>query len=230
MAQTTRFAWLVAIENYIGNGYLDSAQTLLTAGMSSNFQTDPLTGLIVADYPDADYVVNNYTAYYQLMINYLDSTLSTSDSAEIITMANMCPFVQGAVVYQARSLYSLVYDTLPMWDDDSLCVAVGAGRPTRHVTNNGTMPPIETLAARKQAYSLYPNPNIGSMTITQNVPTNWPVNAEIWDGEGKCIYRTQLNFVGGKAQLNKTDIVPGIYLLQLLDANGVSYSAKFIVN
>jgi hypothetical protein len=78
--------------------------------------------------------------------------------------------------------------------------------------------------------SVYPNPNKGSMTVRQKLPDNEPVNTEIWDGEGKCIYKTTLNFIDSKARIEKKDMVPGLYLLQLRDQKGERYITKFTVN
>jgi hypothetical protein len=63
---------------------------------------------------------------------------------------------------------------------------------------------------------LYPNPSKGNLTLIQSVFENYPIEAMIVDGRGRC------NF-------NMSDTVPGVYLLKLKDENGNPFNLKFVI-
>ncbi len=233
-AALSRYAYLTAIENYLAWGQRDSAQALLDNAADGKLYAYPSVskdGVTVTDYSKADEIVNNYLSFYQLALNYADSSLSGTDSGEIVMLANLCPFSNGAVVYRARGLYTLVYNELGNWNDDSVCGSGDYGK--RSAGNNGqqgNLPTIRNLNAGRQSFSIYPNPNNGQMSVLQRIPDNEPASMEIWSAEGKSIYRQTINFSGGKAQINLNGIAPGLYMLQIRSSKGESYTAKFIVN
>ena len=80
-----------------------------------------------------------------------------------------------------------------------------------------------------QSYTLYPNPNAGNITLTQTVVNDGPSAVKVVNYLGATVYSGTLNFSNGKAELNMTDIVSGMYLVQINDANGGVQTFKMVV-
>jgi CTP-dependent riboflavin kinase len=76
---------------------------------------------------------------------------------------------------------------------------------------------------------LYPNPNAGNMTITQSLVNDGLTAVKVVNYLGATVYNGTLNFANGKAELNMTDIVSGMYLVQINDGNGGVQTFKMVV-
>jgi hypothetical protein len=81
-----------------------------------------------------------------------------------------------------------------------------------------------------QAYTLYPNPNNGNITLQQQVMDVNPVEVEVLNSLGQRMLKKQLLFTGGVSPLNLQNLTPGLYVIMLRDFAGQSYTLKFIVN
>jgi hypothetical protein len=230
-AALSRFKYLTDIEGQIALGNFDSARSLISEEVSAHpsTNTDSSVGTVVADYSDADGIVSDYKQYYTLLLNYFDTTLSSSDSTAIITMAHLCPNTNGAVVYYARALYTEVFNDVNMWNEDALCGYTEGKNAIRNI--NSTNPGISHLTKEGvQHYRVFPNPASGSINIQQSIFDAEPVQAEIWNVEGIRVYKKQLSFDGKAKNIPVNSLSPGLYLLQLRDSKGSNYTLKFIVN
>jgi len=224
MAHGTRFEYLATTTNKIAQGLFTSAQCALNSPPSANPKIDMTTGVTVADNTDADYIFSNYTNYLQLLLKYLQGTMIHKDSVAVVTLAALCPSLNGTVVYNARTLYNLLFDDIGLWNDDSTCSVSGGGE------GRGILPSVHSGTDTKQKYSLYPNPNNGNITLLQQIKDESPVKVNVFNAEGQCIYANKLLFKANMARLNLYGVVPGLYVVQLRDSAGNNYSFKFIVN
>ncbi len=228
-AANSRYGYLDNIENYIASGDLRDAQTLLGTDLAAkpgSYTTpDGKSTVVITDYIDADYIVSDYKSFYQLVINYMSTALSSADSAQIISIASLCPLRDGPVVYKARALYAVVYNDLGTWNDDSTCNAVLGGGGGRKV-----LPGSQISATQTQEYNLYPNPNNGNITLLQKIIDENSVNTEVLNAEGQSVFKGELLFKQGITPLHLQNLSPGLYLVVLRDMEGKSYTLKFIVN
>jgi len=80
-----------------------------------------------------------------------------------------------------------------------------------------------------QAYTLYPNPSSGKITIAQSLATDGIIQVSVVNYVGKTIYSGPLEFRGGTSNLN-ISAAPGVYLILLQDNNGSTKNLKAIVN
>ncbi len=132
----------------------------------------------------------------------------------------------------ARALYSLITGILPVWDDDSVCSNNISKEGKSGRNNEGKSSKAYSLKDKKttanQAYSLWPNPNNGNMTIVQNIANSNPVKIEILNSEGQRIYQNDIIF-NGSYNINVPDILPGLYIIHLRELNGSEFLIKFIV-
>jgi len=231
MASTSRYAYMSNIENYIGNGDLSDAYALASTCPTPNPQYDPVTGVLVADSSGATHVVANYLKFYKILISYLGGTISDAEKDTLTAMSGLCPTLNGTVVYQARALYAMVYNTAMPFNDD-VCYPPEDGGKAANSTNSGpnaTASPLNLLS-QKQHYVLSPNPNNGNMILVQTQSDPDPVRVEVLNMLGQSVYHADLLFNGGKAQLNMQGNAPGFYVLQLTDSKGNTFICKFVIS
>jgi hypothetical protein len=232
MAASSRFAYMSNIETDIANRDFTSALSLLSTCPTAMPQYDPVTGVIVADSIGATHIVANYMKFYKILIHYLDSTISNEEKDTLKALANRCPITEGTVVYQARSLYAMVFNTVAAFSDDVCNPPADGGK---HASTNN-IPLIKSsqqplnLLIQSQQYTLSPNPNNGIMTLIQMLSDNNHVRVVVLNMLGQQVYSDELLFREGKAQLNMQGNAPGLYVLQLTDCKGNSFICKFVIS
>jgi len=230
MAENSRFHHLRCIEDKIASGDLIVAQTLLNAPTDSlaNTSVDTVTGVQMADDTAADDIVSNYKLYYNLYLKYASKTMTGTDSALVEAMANLCPMIDGSVVYQARSLYSLISQNMIVFSDD-FCDSVLSSpedtTPRMRPANIGNAISDRNMG---QLYSLYPNPTDGDINLEQLIADDRPVKAKIWNVSGQTIYLKDLKFNNNRTKIFQ-NLTPGMYAMELTDAQGRTFILKFVV-
>jgi len=230
LAQSSRYAYITTMENLLINGNYDSVTTMLGYNIDSmaNTSWDSVTQVRLADSTGADNIVQNYQNFFGLFMKYATASLSSSDSLAILALAQLCPERNGTVVFQARSLYSQIYNDLSMFNDDS-CLDVDSGYVAARHSDNGNNNKINATTGN-QNYSIHPNPNDGNFVLLQYIPDNEPVKIRIYDEIGRSIYNQDLQFSNSKGQLNLVNYVPGIYLLEITDGKNRIFRFKFVIN
>jgi hypothetical protein len=231
LGANSRFAYMSNIENYIGNGDLADAQALVSTCPPAMPMYDPATGVVIADSSGAGHVVHNYRKFYQVLINYLGGNITPDDKDTLAALAGLCPVLNGTVVYQARSLYAMVFNTANVFNDESCEVKE---RDKSSESNNSGQsyqqsPPVN-LFLQRQKYTVYPNPNNGNMILLQKVADANPVKLEILNAIGQIVYSDELYFKANKVPLNIQGIVPGLYVVQLRDSNGNCFILRFVIS
>ncbi len=223
----SRFKHITDIDRLITMGNYTGASGLLSMPIDAfaNTTTNTVTGVSIADTTDADGIVNNYINYYKLLLKYMNSTLNASDSSLLNVLANKCPYIDGSVVFQSRTLYSIVFNDIKQYNDLGCVDKEGKGNDScaaRHT--NGT-----NNAGIEQQYLLQPNPNNGNFTLLQLVTDNTQVEVQIFNEIGSKIYQKQVLFENGISKFTIKDLNTGIYLLQLKENTGKIYTVKFSV-
>jgi hypothetical protein len=209
----TRYEWLTELENALADGDTSTAQSLLNSPVAAAGRVVIDTSLVITDTVDADGIVSNYISFYNLYLDYIKG--DSVDSAALAALCWLCPLSNGEVVYQARALYSNLYNYYENYDDDSLC-GFGSGlRTIAHIDNSS------------QHYTLYPNPSDGKFSIRQTAIENGSAKVQVYNLTGRLIYRNTVDFSSGLAQINIGDAPAGLYLLQLTDAKGRNFIMKF---
>lgn len=233
MARNSRYALFTQIDSFLAVSDTADAQNILnnfSVDSMANAQNDPYTGAQMADDTTADNMVVNYRNYYQIYINYLGQQMSGTDSTNIEAMSNLCPITAGRVVYRARALYDVVFDTLRIFPDNCDSTVVFDSAAMRKSAPNPAHPnQVVAKANDGQQYILFPNPNDGNFILKQAAADGEPVNAEMWDAIGRSIYKEQIMFPSQTSSLHMRNVVPGLYMLQLTDSKGRTFKFKFIV-
>ena len=222
-AAGSRYDWLTQIEDHLSAADYAGAQGLLGAPPIPMDSISGPNGVLILDGHGGDNVVNNYTSFYQLYIRYHIGTLTAPDSAQVTVLANKCPLIDGAVVYQARALYRLLTNDLTVFNDD-YC-ELRNGNDGSHARKSK---PVSAFP-QAQSYMLSPNPNIGDMTLMQLIADDRPAEVAVRTAVGATFYKATIAFKGGSAHFDLRAMVPGLYLLELRDGDGLDYTLKFVV-
>lgn len=230
MTVVSRYAYLADIERDLALGDFASVTVKLGYDIDSmaNTSFDSVSGVEITDGTGANYIVQNYQQFYGLYIKYVDSALTGSDSLAIMALANLCPELNGGVVYQARALYSDIYRDLTVFNDDS-CMDVDTGYIAGKRGQPNPDPGVININAQQQNYTMYPNPNNGTFEMRQAIADKEPVVAEVFDVVGRKVGKEKITFNASTAKLRVYNVSPGIYLLQLTDSKKRIFKYKFVI-
>ena len=220
----SRYKWLTDIETALAWGDLSTAQSLLSINKDTYLNTsgDTPSGVVMADDSTADGIVENYLSYYGLYLKYIQDSLSSADSATLTALAGLCPETQGAIVYEARALYNVVF--LSIGNFEGACGTDTSS--SRYAISSQTGGKFDDS---KQAYQLYPNPNEGDIVLQQLLLDKNPVNLSLINATGIEVLRREIQFGGYLLPMNLGKFVPGLYMLRLTNSNGHSYNLKFVI-
>ena len=72
----------------------------------------------------------------------------------------------------------------------------------------------------KNNYNLFPNPSTGIIAISQREVVNETATVRVMNYVGAIVYTGELVFAGGNSQLNLSNAIPGVYLIELINSKG----------
>ena len=149
-------------------------------------------------------------------------TTQTTDSLALQALANMCPGTDGAVVHEARALYSIVFNDPMVFSNDCGDTLTDSKYGKSIQNNNG-------LDDAKQTYKLYPNPTTGNITLAQSILDILPVYVEIYNAIGAKAEALPVLFTGYTYNMNLGKLPAGLYLMHIINSNGHSFNLRFTV-
>jgi hypothetical protein len=125
----------------------------------------------------------------------------------------MCPYIDGAVVFQARALYNILYDGFFIFSDN--CSGNVAGR-------SGIIPSALDKSGKDDGInvilktSLYPNPNDGNFSLGfNNISGKQNIEISIFDISGRIVSKeTRFYEEGNEIKINNS-LVNGTYLVKV---------------
>lgn len=83
--------------------------------------------------------------------------------------------------------------------------------------------------AATESYHIFPNPNDGNMTISNESGSDGVVDLIIVNAVGATVYQSKMEFAGGRSVLQLNDVAPGLYLVEILDNSGHRFTQRLIV-
>jgi len=179
-----------------------------------------------ANYTNALQVLQNYSPQnlaeiytsvtYQKYIQYLTTdSLSSSDSSNLLIIANNHPNIGGQAVHLARAILGLYIIDMPINAPSS--VARTGNTSTNTQTNN---PKTDYLNA-------YPNPANNYYTIDISGDYDNIIFYEIYSITGSLLQSGNINN-NSTNKLNISDLNSGIYFIKLFDEDNIIYNNKLI--
>ncbi|MEO6831540.1 MAG: T9SS type A sorting domain-containing protein [Chitinophagaceae bacterium] len=210
----TRYDWLVQVEDSLAAGNISAAQALMTAMPAPANHLPGPNGVLLRDGLVGDTLIANYLNFFQLYIDWNSSNFMGGDSATLLTLAQLCPHLDGAVIYQARALKHIITHDYTPYNDN--CGELPNGNERK------------ILAGSTQEYKLLPNPNNGNFKLWQKVADDNPVTVSVYSIVGQKLLQTNKIFAKGFVEVSLVDLPSGIYYLNMQDSKGQLFVFKFL--
>ncbi len=80
-----------------------------------------------------------------------------------------------------------------------------------------------------QKFTVFPNPSNGVINFTQSEPSDGAMSVNVINYVGASVLNGNIDFAGGKGQLNLSHVVPGMYLVMLKDNKGAVQTFKVLI-
>ncbi len=143
---------------------------------------------------------------------------STEQELILSIIANQCPLAGGNAVYKARSLYSLIKDTI--YNDDILCRQVGFKNS-----------PLQESDKKKadHSFSIFPNPANSSINITWNNPVDEMATLLIVDLLGQVTFTTSFTLSENQFSVSTRELISGVFQVCIQIQNGDIECRKLVI-
>jgi len=136
---------------------------------------------------------------------------------EILAIAQQCPYAGGKSVYEARTLLSLLNDTIE-FDDESICLTAGIYKSSDY----------SDIKANNEV-EIIPNPATESIKIILNNPKANICNVDIYNAVSENIFNKLLDCKQNEYQFDIRSIVPGPYIIRISIDNSTPQIKKLII-
>jgi len=198
----------VSIEENLANNNIITAQSQIVALTPTNA------------------IETNYKIFYQTFKKMKDSTYNSNDSLNLISLANMCPYVDGAVVFQARALYNIMYDGFYRFYDNCSPAQVPGGR-TSKVTTQKEEKGINVILKS----TLFPNPNDGNYVLkfSKGIEKQ-SIEISIFDITGKQVLKENKFLEDGNELNINNSLLNGTYLVKVKLEDGTIDVHRLIIS
>lgn len=159
-------------------------------------------------------IETNYSDFYDLYRKYYTKTFDYDlDNKSLFTLANKCPFTEGEVIYQARTLYNVINSTVETFKDNC--------------PDNSSSRLSQSNSFNNWDVNIYPNPATNELYIrTKNESETLKI--QVMDVNGRLIadYDTKTNATISNIKL---DLISGIYFVTLSNSNGEKVTKKLVI-
>lgn len=169
--------------------------------------------VLLKDGTAGDTLIGNYLNYYQLYANWNSNNFSGTDSVKLLALAQLCPHIDGAVIYEARALKQVITDDYSPYANN----CDGGGGHARIAQQ-----------AITQKYTLFPNPNDGDFVLRQAIRDEAPVSVKVFNTLGALVFATSKTFGSNETNVSMSALVPGFYYIQLQDKTNSRFVLSFI--
>lgn len=158
-----------------------------------------------------DNIETIYKNFYEAYIKQSTDSLNATDSLQLATIASGCPFTDGAVVYQARALYNVVYNSAVTFEDN--CPTIAANSRLGNKQNN-------TAVIDKDGFDalVYPNPSNGNIFVAPIGKDVENIVITVTDITGKILYNEQTTVTTSFVNFN-LNVKAGTYFVTIVNTH-----------
>jgi hypothetical protein len=201
-----QFSEFLSTNEYTNHGKLERIEENIALGNFTEAQNEILT-------LEDNYIDNNFKFMDELFIKYALDTLNTTDSLNLLDLANKCPLYDGSVVYQARAFFMSLYGSSITFDETACFQKNDEGGKKSiqleniSTDNSGTSFPLV----------VYPNPSKGEFYISNY--NSYEI--ELFDLQGRKIQFTK-SYVNDNVSLINLSCKNGFYNLIIKELNGIT--------
>lgn len=139
---------------------------------------------------------------------------NTGELLDLVAMANECA-VKGWYVVQSRNIIAAITNQIGTYDDG--CEEDAKSSVSRMANSEKSPIVIEP----KRSFTLFPNPNNGSMTMIYDLGKDTNASMNLYDVTGKLINTYDLQNTNGAIEINEDQLHNGVYFYRIL-VNGTT--------
>ncbi len=206
LLQSTRHQNFYTINQPMGNEKIVSIESDYSTG-------DLILGSgKVANLTPQDNIETNYKLFYEIYNSSFYDTITPIDSLNLITLANGCPFTDGAIVYQARALYNTLFNTTIIFEDN--CPENMGGKSLIHTDQNS----IYETEQNNFELLLYPNPTTGKVFVSSQGIKEGNLKVMVMNITGKEVYNSLL-LVEGDTSDFYLNVESGTYIVTITNTD-----------
>jgi hypothetical protein len=180
----------------------------------------PCAATLISAFSPANAIEINHKLFYELYLkwNYTPGSWEEEDSEALSDLAMKCPHYEGAVIYNARSFYNLVYQNQYTFFGDA-CDPVGSYKSGHEVNSESKFTNFDV--------SIYPNPNGGYLNLECG---HCDDNTEviIYDAVGKIVWRKAIKYASGET-LIQFKLASGIYNVSITNQTTQQHETKKLI-
>ncbi len=134
----------------------------------------------------------------------------------------------NGVVIDSTQVPTYVYTTPGIYTCYVQTLVNASGQQCWDYSNGLILTQLGTDEYSNQGFVLYPNPSSGTFTVTlENVDVN-TIYAQIFDIQGREVYRIKSDNFNGQLQFNNQELSQGLYQIRIENGNNV-YRSKIII-
>lgn len=149
--------------------------------------------------------------------------LNSNQAAQVLAIAQQCPYSGGPAVYKARILYQLVAPNNE-YNDFVTCLSQGYLRKAASTVKSNS-----TNGAQEFRFGIAPNPIIDEAVIYYDIPNNQSMTVEIYNSYGERIDELQLPKDKNAYYFTTKNLISGLYYLKVISLNNAMGILKFVV-
>ncbi|MBL7895557.1 MAG: T9SS type A sorting domain-containing protein [Bacteroidia bacterium] len=162
-------------------------------------------------------VEDNYKTYFALYDKYKSGNLDETDLASLNSLANLCPGIDGPVIYQARALYQVVTKDVIVFKEN--CEQISNARQSK---KSSTTPSVANWDVH-----LYPNPTSGELNIVSKNNSE-QLMVIIKDATGKIVNQNNLQVSDFISNLT-LNLENGLYLITITNNKNETTTKKLVI-
>ncbi len=153
----------------------------------------------------------------EILINFDNTTMSSLDISDALSIANQCPLEGGKAVYTARAFYNSIQVTNLIYFDNC----------DLYTRNAGSL-----ISTEDENFNLfvYPNPATNKTTLTFNSIDANDSYFSVSSIDGKILLKQLLQLGTTIHELDCSSIANGIYLVNLYVSGTLRANEKLIIN
>lgn len=156
----------------------------------------------------------NTRLYYRLALNHFNGSFNQKDSAVLCKLVTKCPYTEGLAIEKARVLYTIRFGWKLFGDNCSS-------------KQDAALLGMKETLLQSVSVQLYPNPTSGYVNVLAPGFGDGPVEINVLDVSGRCIYKATHQFLAGKTGFS-LDYASGAYFVTLTAAEQQS-NIKLII-
>ena len=197
------YATFMAVEDFLYAGNLEDALDLNSAISPGN--------AVETNY-------KNYYAFYLLFaVNGFEPTDAT-DSTDLLALASLCPYQDGAVIYQARALFNLLYKNSFVFTE--ACEDTEERKAISFMNKE--------TASTASKIEIFPNPASDQLTVLNSNDTEF-IHIVIRDLSNRIVYKNKVKTNHFIANLELA-LVNGAYLITVINEKNETLTKKLLIS